>query len=103
MATASVPVTGRRIDEDDEGLNIICTVEDVDERHRAQAAYQETLESRVAEHTAELASANQHLKAEIIERQKAEIRIWHVAKPLPAADTKQFLADRTRRWLRKES
>jgi diguanylate cyclase (GGDEF)-like protein len=77
-----VQATGRRIDEAVEGMNIIWIVEDVDERHRAQAAlaqYQETLESRVAERTAELATANRRLKAEIIERRKAEDRIWHVA------------------------
>ena len=77
-----VQVTGRRIDDDDDGMNIIWIIEDVNDRHRAQVAlaqYQETLESRVAERTAELADANRRLKSEILERRKAEERIWHVA------------------------
>lgn len=81
-STIWVQVTGRRIDDDKEGINIIWIIEDVDERHRAQVAlaeYRETLESRVAERTEELATANLRLQAEITERRNAEQRIWHVA------------------------
>jgi diguanylate cyclase (GGDEF)-like protein/PAS domain S-box-containing protein len=77
-----IQATGRRIDEDEGTTSVIWIVEDADERHRAQLAlerYGQTLESRVAERTAELASANLRLQAEIAERQRAESRIWHVA------------------------
>lgn len=81
-STFWIQVTGRRIDQGDDQRSVIWIVEDADERHRAQLAlerYGQTLESRVAERTAELASANLRLQAEIAERQRAESRIWHVA------------------------
>jgi len=77
-----VQATARSIDQGDASQNIIWIVQDVDERHRAQVALEQhgqTLESRVAERTAELANANARLTAEIVERQRAEDQIWHVA------------------------
>ena len=77
-----IQATGRRIDAADGADNAIWIIEDVDERHRARAAldeYRESLESRVEARTAELASANLRLKAEVAERERAERQIWHVA------------------------
>lgn len=75
-------LTGRRIVGDDDALNVIWIVEDVSDRHRFEAQlveYQEKLEARVADRTAELAAANVQLQAEIQERMEAESRIWHIA------------------------
>ncbi|MGE5493099.1 MAG: PAS domain-containing protein, partial [Actinomycetota bacterium] len=78
-----VQATGRRIHAEDsagDSVNVIWIIEDVTERHEAEAAlarYQEELEHRVLVRTAELAEANERLQAEIEERRQAEQRVWH--------------------------
>ena len=77
-----VHLTGRKIRAEDDMLKVIWIVEDVDCRHKMEmelADYRGKLEARVGERTAELATANARLQAEVQERIGAESRIWHVA------------------------
>ncbi len=66
----------------DQGGGAIWVVEDITERRLAQEALlraHDELETRVAERTAELETANVQLQSEIFERMQAETRIWHIA------------------------
>jgi diguanylate cyclase (GGDEF)-like protein/PAS domain S-box-containing protein len=77
-----VRVTGRRVVSQSDCVDLIWLFEDVTERHQAEEALlraHEELEQRVAERTAELASANSQLQEEVFERMQAEQRIWHIA------------------------
>ncbi|MGE5492820.1 MAG: EAL domain-containing protein, partial [Actinomycetota bacterium] len=80
-----VQATGRRIHAEEsaaDSVNVIWILEDVTERHQAEAAlarYQADLEKMVLVRTAELAQANERLLAEIEERRQAEQRVWHIA------------------------
>lgn len=72
----------KAIDPDDLGRGSIYITEDITERKLAQEALlraRDTLELRVQERTAELATANQRLQAEIQERLLAEKHIRHLA------------------------
>jgi diguanylate cyclase (GGDEF)-like protein/PAS domain S-box-containing protein len=73
--------TARRVSWE-QGGGAIWVVEDVTERRQAQEALlraHDELESRVAERTAELETANVQLQSEIFERMQAEKRVWHIA------------------------
>jgi diguanylate cyclase (GGDEF)-like protein/PAS domain S-box-containing protein len=72
----------KAVDPHDLGKGSIYITEDITERRHAQEALvraRDTLELRVQERTAELASANQRLQAEIQERLQAEKKIRHLA------------------------
>lgn len=72
----------KAIDPSDLGKGSIYITEDITERKHAQQALEcarDTLELRVQERTAELATANRRLQAEIQERLQAEKQIRHLA------------------------
>ena len=77
-----VRTTGRKVAGQTGSIDVTWIFEDVTERHQAQEALlrvHDELEQRVVERTAELASANSQLQAEVFERMQAEQRIWHIA------------------------
>jgi PAS domain S-box-containing protein len=76
-------------------LTYTVILRDVSERKQAQAALQrahDELERRVAERTAELQEKNQHLRQEILERQRAQSTLAAQARELARsnADLEQF-------------
>jgi diguanylate cyclase (GGDEF)-like protein/PAS domain S-box-containing protein len=75
-------VSAKAIDGARPQSGTIWILEDIDEERavrEALARAREELELRVAERTAELASANARLQGEILERVQIERRIWHLA------------------------
>lgn len=91
--------TGRKTDSPGIVLDVIWIFEDVTARHRAEEALaraRDELELRVAERTAELASTNQQLQAEVFERLQTEQRIWHLAHhdALTGLPNRSLLLDR---------
>ena len=79
--------------------------QDISEHRKAQQALAEIhhdLEMRVQTRTAELAAANNRLKAEALERQQANEKIWHVAHHdiLTGLPNRALLDDRLAQALR---
>jgi PAS domain S-box-containing protein len=85
-------------DENGNVVAAIATFADITDRKQTEkilADYNRTLETQVAERTAELASANAHLKQEICDRKQAEIALAAAALAAEAASLAKssFLAN----------